>query len=90
MAAAALRGPLLGASECVTVTTVLSLKVTDSFTSDGTSQSGSETQAVKELQALIRGLRELGPAAPQTTVCHMTSCVTPPPPSSFESPQKIK
>ncbi|TNM95727.1 hypothetical protein fugu_016810 [Takifugu bimaculatus] len=39
--------------------------VTDSFTGDGAAkqkQSGSETQTVKELQALTRALRALGPA----------------------------
>lgn len=48
--------------------------MTDSFTSDGTAQREGEAQAVEELQALIRQLRELGPAAPEEAVGHVTSC----------------
>lgn len=42
--------------------------MTDSFASDG-----GETQAAGELRALIGQLRELGPAAPEETVGHVTS-----------------
>lgn len=64
-----LRGPLLGSSKRVTLTTLsLSLKVTDSFSGDGAAQRVSAAQTLEELQELSTHLRELPPAEAENQV----------------------